>query len=101
VRVAPCPSGSRVVVGAERTARSALRGALPALQGTRRPTLGVVLNDERPHLLARFSHDDYYHYGYWSNTSPAELHGDPAERFNGHDHPQVPVHTPGGVPERD
>jgi capsular exopolysaccharide synthesis family protein len=94
-------SGSLVVARAGRTRRSALRGALAALWGTRRPILGVVLNDERPHPLARFSHDDYYHYGYWSNTPPAELHGDPAERFNGRGHPQVHVHAPGGVPERD
>jgi len=34
-----------------------------------------VLNDERHSLLARFSRFDYYHHGYWSETSsnPSEL----------------------------
>jgi hypothetical protein len=34
--------------------------------------LGVVLNDERPSALARFSRYDYYHHGYWSDASRAE-----------------------------
>jgi hypothetical protein len=33
--------------------------------------VGVVLNDERPGALARFSRDDYYQHGYWSEI-PAE-----------------------------
>ena len=53
-------------------APTALQGALTALAGTGRPVLGVVLNDEHPSPLARFSRYDYYHHGYWSDASMAE-----------------------------
>jgi len=68
-------SGSVLVARCGRTRRTALQGALAALSATGRPVLGVVLNDERHSLLARFSRFDYYHHGYWSETSskPGEL----------------------------
>jgi capsular exopolysaccharide synthesis family protein len=63
-------SGSVVVARCGRTRRTALHGALAALSGTGRPVFGVVLNDERPSPLARFSRFDYYHHGYWSEALP-------------------------------
>jgi Mrp family chromosome partitioning ATPase len=65
-------SASVVVARCGRTRRTTLHGALAALFGTGRPVLGVVLNDERPSPLARFSRYDYYHHGYWSDVSLAE-----------------------------
>jgi non-specific protein-tyrosine kinase len=65
-------SASVVVARYGRTRRTTLHGALAALSGTGRPVLGVVLNDERPSPLGRFSRYDYYHHGYWSDASPAE-----------------------------
>jgi capsular exopolysaccharide synthesis family protein len=65
-------SASLVVARCGRTRRTTLLGALAALSGTGRPVLGVVLNDERPSPLARFSRYDYYHHGYWSESSLTE-----------------------------
>jgi non-specific protein-tyrosine kinase len=65
-------SASLVVARCGRTRRTTLQGALTALAGTGRPVLGVVLNDEHPSPLARFSRYDYYHHGYWSDASMAE-----------------------------
>jgi polysaccharide biosynthesis transport protein len=65
-------NGALLVARYGRTRRAALRGALAALSGTGRPVVGVVLNDERPDSLSRFSRFDYYHHGYWSETSPLE-----------------------------
>ena len=65
-------SGSLLVVRCGRTRRAAVRGALMALSGTRRPVVGVVLNDERPDSLSRFSRYDYYHHGYWSEVTPIQ-----------------------------
>jgi Mrp family chromosome partitioning ATPase len=65
-------SASLLVARWGRTRRTTLHGALSALSGTGRPVLGVVLNDERPSPLARFSRYDYYHHGYWSDTSLAD-----------------------------
>jgi Mrp family chromosome partitioning ATPase len=61
--------GSLLVARCGRTRRTALHGALSALSGTGRPVIGVVLNDERPDALARFSRYDYYHHGYWSDAT--------------------------------
>jgi non-specific protein-tyrosine kinase len=55
-----------------RTRRAALGGAIAALRSVGRPLVGVVLNDERPGPLARFSRDDYYQHGYWSEIPSAE-----------------------------
>jgi non-specific protein-tyrosine kinase len=65
-------SASLVVARCGRTRRTALLGALTALAGTGRPVLGIVLNDEHPNPLSRFSRYDYYHHGYWSDASMAE-----------------------------
>jgi Mrp family chromosome partitioning ATPase len=65
-------SASLLVARSGRTRRTTLHGALTALFGTGRPVLGVVLNDEHPSPLARFSRYDYYHHGYWSDVSLAE-----------------------------
>jgi polysaccharide biosynthesis transport protein len=62
-------SGSVLVARCGRTRRTALQGALAALAATGRPVLGVVLNDERPDPLSRFSRFDYYHHGYWSDRN--------------------------------
>jgi capsular exopolysaccharide synthesis family protein len=69
-------SGSVVVARCGRTRRTALQGALAALSGTGRPVFGVVLNDERPSPLARFSRFDYYHHGYWSEVLPDSAESD-------------------------
>jgi capsular exopolysaccharide synthesis family protein len=69
--VAHQASGSVLVARSGRTRHSELRGALEALASTGRPVLGVVLNDERPSLLARFSRYDYFHHGYWSDSALA------------------------------
>jgi capsular exopolysaccharide synthesis family protein len=61
-------NGSVVVARSGRTRRSTLRAALEALGSTGRPVMGVVLNDERPSPLARFSRYEYFHHGYWSDT---------------------------------
>ena len=55
-----------------RTRRAALGGAIAALRGVGRPLVGVVLNDERPGPLARFSRDDYYRHGYWSRAPTSD-----------------------------
>jgi non-specific protein-tyrosine kinase len=67
--VASQAHGSLLVARCGRTRRTALHGALSALSGTGRPVIGVVLNDERPDALARFSRYDYYHHGYWSDAT--------------------------------
>jgi Mrp family chromosome partitioning ATPase/capsular polysaccharide biosynthesis protein len=59
-------SGCLLVARWGRTRRAALSGAISALRGLGRPLVGVVLNDERPGVLSRFSRDDYYQHGYWS-----------------------------------
>ncbi len=55
-----------------RTRRAALGGAIAGLRGVGRPLVGVVLNDERPSPLARFSRDDYYRHGYWSQVPASD-----------------------------
>ena len=65
-------SGCLLVARWGRTRRAALGGAIAALRGLGRPLVGVVLNDERPGVLARFSRDDYYQHGYWSEIPAAE-----------------------------
>jgi Mrp family chromosome partitioning ATPase len=82
-------SGCLIVARWGRTRRAALGGAIAALRGLGRPLVGVVLNDERPGALARFSRDDYYQHGYWSEvplTDPSDgtdgWQGDLAHAFN-------------------
>jgi non-specific protein-tyrosine kinase len=65
-------SGCLLVARWGRTRRAALGGAIGALRGLGRPLVGVVLNDERPGVLSRFSRDDYYQHGYWSEIPAAE-----------------------------
>ena len=65
-----------------RTRRAALGGAVAALRSVGTPLVGVVLNDERPGPLARFSRDDYYQHGYWSEVltsdAPEPAFADPS-----------------------
>jgi hypothetical protein len=35
-----------------------------ALRDARQAVFGIVLNDERPGVLGRLNHSDYYHLGY-------------------------------------
>jgi capsular exopolysaccharide synthesis family protein len=64
--------GSVLVARCGRTRRTTLQGARAALAATGRPVLGIVLNDERPSPLARFSRYDYYHHGYWTDVPSGE-----------------------------
>jgi Mrp family chromosome partitioning ATPase len=66
--------GCLLVARCGRTRRAALGGAIAALRGVGQPLVGVVLNDERPGPLARFSRDDYYYqHGYWSEIPSAGI----------------------------
>jgi capsular exopolysaccharide synthesis family protein len=76
-------SGCLLVARWGRTRRAALGGALGALRGLGRPLVGVVLNDERPGVLSRFSRDDYYQHGYWSEIPPADAMVDGVEGWQG------------------
>jgi polysaccharide biosynthesis transport protein len=94
-------SGSMIVARSGRTRRAALRGALVALRGTGQPVLGVVLNDERPGRLARFSEHDYYHHGYWSDPAWAESNNSPDRPPNGRSLPQPAHHLSGNPIDRE
>jgi Mrp family chromosome partitioning ATPase len=83
-------SGCLVVARAGHTRRASLRGALAALRGQDRLSLGVVLNDERPGALARFRRDNYYHHGYWSGVLPLELENGTDGWHNGNGYMQYP-----------
>ena len=76
-------SGCLLVARWGRTRRAALGGAIAALRGLGRPLVGVVLNDERPGVLARFSRDDYYQHGYWSEIPSAEYTDGGVEGWQG------------------
>jgi non-specific protein-tyrosine kinase len=76
-------SGCLLVARWGRTRRAALGGAIAALRGLGRPLVGVVLNDERPGMLARFSRDDYYQHGYWSEIPSADYMDGGVEGWQG------------------
>jgi capsular exopolysaccharide synthesis family protein len=86
-------SGCVIVARSGVTRRAALRSALAALNGIDQPILGVVLNDERTGPLARFTGDDYYHFGYLHEESFADRDSGPGGPHNGH----IPARARSGV----